>query len=424
MSLNSFHRPFRSPSESILTTPQSMPPDGSSLLETIRCVDWASTPLGPSEEWPDDLHRMFTFLMIDSRPTALYWGKKDTLIYNEGFVPLAGKKHPDILGKSVTEAWPEVYDKMQQVMKTVMATGKVYVEEEAQYFLHRSGYLEECYFTWSFVPLINPTRGFYNPSSEVTKEVISRRRLETLRRISELTTITENTETFWSGILEGLSQNEYDCPFAILYSVGEEPESETSSEFSAASVGNRICFREGVLGIPTTHPIVPLRLDMRRSLDGFAPIFRQALKTRTPTLLSTKNGMFPKALLHGVKWQGFGDPCESAVLCPIRPSAGERTAISVEENVTAFLVLGLNTRRLYDKDYEQWILLLNRQLETAAASIAMFEQEVRSGMNAAESAAREKATLSDKLQNQNKEMEDSRDKELRFRHMVESALVG
>lgn len=62
-----------------------------------------------------------------------------------------------------------------------------------------------------------------------------------------------------------------------------------------------------------------------------------------------------------------------------------------------FLVIGVNPRRHFDKDYEAFVSLLNRQLATSLASVTLFEEEIRRGNTAAEAAALERSRLSEEL---------------------------
>lgn len=59
---------------------------------------------------------------------------------------------------------------------------------------------------------------FYTPAAEATKEILSRTRFATLQRIGELTSTANSTESFWTGVIEGLALNENDCPFGELVS--------------------------------------------------------------------------------------------------------------------------------------------------------------------------------------------------------------
>lgn len=165
------------------------------------------------------------------------------------------------------------------------------------------------------------------------------------------------------------------------------------------------CVLEGALGVPEGHPAAPTRLDLKRSRGGFIPAFRDAMKTREPKVLTINDGTLSESLIEGLEWRGFGEPCSLAIVSPIRPTTGE--------NVLGFLVLGnctlvpdrymytdlkgINPRRPYDKYYESFIKLLNRQLATSLASVTLWEEETRKGQTAAEAAALERSRLSEEL---------------------------
>lgn len=113
------------------------------------------------------------------------------------------------------------------------------------------------------------------------------------------------------------------------------------------------------------------------------------MRTREPTLLHTRDGTLPEALLEGIQWRGFGDPCQQAIIFPVRPTNGDA--------VMAFLVLGVNPRRPWDDEYKSFITMLNRQLATSLASVILYEDEVRRSRDAAEAAALEKEHLTQQL---------------------------
>ena len=48
-------------------------------------------------------------IMGSPHPAAMYWGKDLTAIYNEAYVLVAGKKHPELMGQSYSRAWKEVW---------------------------------------------------------------------------------------------------------------------------------------------------------------------------------------------------------------------------------------------------------------------------------------------------------------------------
>jgi len=66
-------------------------------IKFARSVDWASTPLGPIENWSFDLRAMCNLIMGSPHPAAMYWGPELIAIYNEAYILLAGQKHPRLM---------------------------------------------------------------------------------------------------------------------------------------------------------------------------------------------------------------------------------------------------------------------------------------------------------------------------------------
>jgi hypothetical protein len=69
-------------------------------IEYVRTFDWASTPMGPLEEWPESLRGYVLHIMSNPSPRLVCWGSSMTIIYNEACIPLFGEKHPHCLGGS------------------------------------------------------------------------------------------------------------------------------------------------------------------------------------------------------------------------------------------------------------------------------------------------------------------------------------
>lgn len=265
--------------------------------------------------------------------------------------------------------------------------------------IERYGYLEETFFSWSFVPVYGGSDrilGFYNAPFETTYQTISSRRMEMLRFLGERLNATRSVKGFWKRVLEGLEHNQYDVPFALLYSIGDSDDADTASHSSDSTISSKSCVLEGSIGIPEGHAASPLRLDLKRSQEGFIPAFREAMRTREPTILQARDGTLPESLLEGIEWRGYGDPCKEAIIFPVRPTNGD--------TVFAFLLIGINPRRAYDADYKSFVAMLNRQLATSLASVMLFEEEVRKSRHAAETAAQQREHLSKQLELQTSRM--------------------
>jgi len=387
-----------------------MSPSLPSHILFVRSVNWALTDLGPIEHWSPTLRAMSNLVMASPHPTAMYWGNNNTAIYNEAYVQLAGQKHPALMGCSYQVAWSDIWPLVKDVFVNARKTGQATMKSDDCLFMRRSGFLEETYFSWSIVPLVDENGqvvGLYNPAFELTRRKIAERRMITLREIGERTATAREVKDFWGQVLEGLQYNEYDTPFVLLYSVSEYVGSDDSLLHSEQ------CFLEGALGVRQGHQAAPAHIDLRSGSSGFGPVFRKAMSTDYPVLLETENGSLSFDLIRGIDWRGFGDPCRAAVVCSIKPTT--------RDSILGFLVIRINPRRPYDDDYNLFVQLLSRQLGTSLASVVLFEEEIRRSQRAARIAALDRIKLSEQLAARTQEAVES---ETRFTRMAELSPVG
>jgi hypothetical protein len=169
----------------------------------------------------------------------MYWGNEYIAIYNEAYVLLAGEKHPALMGMSYKTAWQEIWDfGISEVFENAWNSGQETMKDDDLLFTKRHGsadILEECYFTWSIVPLVGENGqivGLLNPAFEKTRRKIAERRMLTLREVGEKVAAAREVKGFWSQVIKGLEYNEYDVPFVFLFSAMDESDSEMSSMHS------------------------------------------------------------------------------------------------------------------------------------------------------------------------------------------------
>ncbi|KAI1328996.1 hypothetical protein F5Y16DRAFT_139350 [Xylariaceae sp. FL0255] len=387
-------------------------------IRFCRTRDWASTPLGPMETWSLELRTMANMIMGSPHPAALYWGKELTVMYNEAYIPLAGKKHPKLMGSTYQEAWSEIWDEIQPIFQSAWESGQATMKNDDHLVIKRDSYDEEAFFSWSIVPLVSDDGsvvGLYNPAFEITRRKIAERRMLTLREVGEKTALARDIKSFWSQVNKGLEYNEDDVPFNLVYSVTEDTESDISSMHSGSWINPPQLTLEASLGIPSGHPCLVNTLDLKISNEGFAPYMRESMSNSgRPVVLSAEKGTLPEGLMDGFDLRRGGVPCHSIVVFPVHPTTGS-------ESVVGFIVIGVNPRRQYDEDYELFIHLLSRQLATSLASVVLFEEEIRRGQRAAQMALADRQELTEQLHLRTREVEES---ELKFTRMAEFAPVG
>jgi hypothetical protein len=99
--------------------------------ERIRAFDWSKTPLGPMEAWPERLRMAVDLVLASPMPMNLLWGPDFVQIYNDGFQPFFGTKHPTSLGQSANECWAELQHENDLIYARVFAGESVTFENYA-----------------------------------------------------------------------------------------------------------------------------------------------------------------------------------------------------------------------------------------------------------------------------------------------------
>ena len=126
---------------------------GGEMGKLIRTKDWSKTTLGDPETWPPSLCTMVAVML--SNPFGMYiaWGDNYTQLYNDGYLPILGStKHPDALGISTKQTFSEIWDIIGPAFAGVME-GKPVVFPNFMLPLNRNGFIEECYFDFSYSPI-------------------------------------------------------------------------------------------------------------------------------------------------------------------------------------------------------------------------------------------------------------------------------
>jgi PAS domain S-box-containing protein len=134
--------------------PQDTPvflPSGRKMSDLIRSHDWSRTPLGPMDQWPQTLLTTLATVLESPFPQFICWGGELTIIYNDPYIDLLGKKHI-ALGKRLYDVWPEARETIEPLIEKAFA-GESVLMENVPFTLQRHGYSEQTRFDFSFSPL-------------------------------------------------------------------------------------------------------------------------------------------------------------------------------------------------------------------------------------------------------------------------------
>ncbi|WP_262296400.1 PAS domain-containing sensor histidine kinase [Microvirga sesbaniae] len=151
------------------------PAIGGEMGERIRAYDWACTPLGPIQAWPQSLRTLVDLMLASRQPACIAWGAECTSLYNDGFVPILGTRHPAALAKPYRTAWPEIWDEYRAVIAATMAGEAQHVTDRPVVLAARAD-RPARWLTFSWTPIRDETggvAGFYCAATETTGRIIA-----------------------------------------------------------------------------------------------------------------------------------------------------------------------------------------------------------------------------------------------------------
>jgi PAS domain S-box-containing protein len=126
---------------------------GGEMGALIRAKDWTKTPLGDPATWPQSLRTMVSVMLENPFGMYIAWGKEYTQLYNDAYRPILGtNKHPQALGFSTRDTFSEIWSIIGPMFEGVMQ-GIPVGFPDFMLPLNRNGYIEECYFDFSYSPI-------------------------------------------------------------------------------------------------------------------------------------------------------------------------------------------------------------------------------------------------------------------------------
>ena len=177
-------------------TELSWPSGNSDMAERIRCYDWKTTPLGPIEAWPHTLRTAVDLMLGSPQPVYVAWGPELISLYNDGYIPIAGAKHPHSLGKPYRIMWAEIWDEIRPVIEGTTIRGESHIFYDRPLPVAGRPRRPVGWFTTTATP-IRDERG--RPAGLYTVA------LETTERVLAETELKQSFEALFNSIDEGLA---------------------------------------------------------------------------------------------------------------------------------------------------------------------------------------------------------------------------
>lgn len=322
--------------------------NGGEMGARTREFDWSATALGPADCWPQSLKTAVSIMLGCQYPLLIWWGPELIHFYNDAYLPVLGKRHPDALGRPAAEVWSEAWPLVGPQADAVMHEGRSYWNEELLIVMTRNGYPEEVFMTFSYGPIIDDdgrVGGVFCACTEETQRVLGRRRLATLRALADRSNQAKTDVEACEIAAAELARNASDVPFVLLYLLSDDGR-------SLRLAGNS--------GLEASTPASPLTIDLKTA-DAPWP-FHEARESGNA--VSAGNLTVRFGSLPGGPWP---EPTQQALVLPIsRPG---------QQQLAGFLVTGISPRLPLDDDYRAFLDLVAAQSATAIANARAYEAE-------------------------------------------------
>ena len=164
----------------------------------LRSLDWAGTPLGPLETWPQSLRTAASMMLNARHPMYLAWGPQLCLLYNDGYREILGAKAADaqlVLGRPFREVCADVWDQVSPLLEATLEGESLWFED-SPFTLVRNGFPEQMYASFSTSPVRDESgniSGVMCVCSETTAKVRSEQERD--RALGELARREENAHS-------------------------------------------------------------------------------------------------------------------------------------------------------------------------------------------------------------------------------------
>ncbi len=312
----------------------------------MMSMDWSDTPLGPARDWSEPLRTAVSLCLESHFPLEIFWGPDLIEIHNDAVIPMLGRKHPGCIGKPFLDIFPEAADRLLPMLDKVMSDSGATWAQDWPSRLDRHGYLEDCYFTFSYGPIrrfpAGDVVGVFAALQETTQQVLGTRRLRCLHELASATAgRPTQAEVFVHGI-EVLGRFTSDIPYCLIVLNG----AQTPRTLTVAASAGIAAAAEA----PTVLEDGAATAELEDSMTAGRTMIVDRLLTRL-----------------GLRQSADVPPSTAAMAVPLS-EPGDAHPIGL-------LIFGLSDRLPRNADYRSFLGLVATQVAAASIAARSVERE-------------------------------------------------
>ena len=323
---------------------------GKEMGSLIRSMDWSKSALGPVADWPQSLRTTVSICLASNLPICVIWGPDLVQLYNDAYRVICGGKHPRSMGQKFSDCWKEAWPVIGEAHNSALSGEPAFLEVQP-IFLERHGFVEECFFTFSFSPIRDEAGrvgGLFHPVIEMTTQMLSERRTRALRDLAAQTGKAKSVGEALALAAQTLAQYDLDLPFTLFYAV--EPGGDEARLIGATGLD-----KETVASLSTV-----LLGAEKQSPWPLGEVVRTGLVVQIDNV---------KQRLGTACLGPHPEPPDSALAFPIIPSG--------TDHPVAIFIAGISSRLLMNDAYRDFYDLVTSSVTSAVSNARAHEEERR-----------------------------------------------
>ncbi len=284
------------------------------------------------------------FCLDSPGPALVAWGPDLVTVYNDGFAPQLGDRHPRALGLAARQRPLHVSGRIT-IGPDAPANLEVSSCPDEQLIVLHDNCPEECYFSFSATPIRDSdgaVLGCLLTSRETTAQVLGKRQMQVIRDVGTVPVVDGRTtgETC-AAVVDVLAHHRETAPFAMVYLRGDSQRWDRVAHYgmvqdSVQAIGDALF--QGAIDLVVRTGRGALESGLRRRMDGL--LTAGPLGPLTP---------------------------DQALVLPLTPRG--------QVGPAGALIVGVNPYRPLDEQSDLFLSLLMRQVRVVIVDTATFHSD-------------------------------------------------
>ena len=276
--------------------------------ERIRAHDWAATPFGAVQAWPQSLRSALSICLRSAAGTAIFWGAEHLFLYNDVWATFLGERHPWALGRKGEEVLADIWPALEGHFDRAFREGEAVNMVDVRLPRNLGGVGFDSWWSYSLLPIAGEDGaivGMLAQARETTDRVLRRRGDATMLRLADQVRLLTDPAEILAAAVETIGE----ALDVSRIGYGEVDEAEGVIHILACRAGNGLADMTGrypieragagfhaVLGCGETIRIADVREDERMVEEGLASRY-EAIGIRSALVVPVISGDRYQAML-------------------------------------------------------------------------------------------------------------------------------